>query len=291
MFIGAKIRVFYKVHSVYSIKNFRLSKKRNAEGTNVLYLRKNSSEKDMAKVDQDKMNGDVAQQPRPNRDAYKAMYAEDYPESDFEDKEARYGQMINDRKQLRSYRESGARLNGMLDKNRWLARVLQELASNPDMNPIEVIAESGIDISEAMQDEETRKKVADKLAQYQQKQLDDEGEQATRQKNLENSANALKSLGLSEEETNDLYMYFFSDIVDNALSGIVSPETWQMLVKAKNYDADIKAAKEQSAMQARNEKMTNKVKDFGQQMPPTLSQGTGQKTATKKAPGFFDDIM
>ena len=90
------------------------------------------------------------EQPRPNRDAYKKMFAEDYPDMDFEDKETRYGQMLNDRNQLRNYRESGKQLNSMLDKNRWLAQVLQELANNPDMNPLEAIAQSGIDINEAM---------------------------------------------------------------------------------------------------------------------------------------------
>ena len=34
-------------------------------------------------------------QPRPNRDAYKKAFSEDYPDMDFEDKEARYGRMLN----------------------------------------------------------------------------------------------------------------------------------------------------------------------------------------------------
>ena len=119
----------------------------------------------------------ATEQPRPNRDAYKKAFAEDYPDMDFEDKEARYGKMLDDRNQLRKYRDSGNQLNGILDKNRWLAVVLQELANNPETNPIEVMAQSGIDINEVMKDEETRQKVSDKLAAYQQKQLDDEGEQ------------------------------------------------------------------------------------------------------------------
>lgn len=232
------------------------------------------------------------EQPRPNRDAYKKMFAEDYPDMDFEDKETRYGQMLNDRNQLRNYRESGKQLNSMLDKNRWLAQVLQELANNPDMNPLEAIAQSGIDINEAMKDDETRQKVADKLAEYQQKQIEDEMENEQRTKNLENSARALQSIGVTNEEASDMWASFFTDIVDQALMGIVTAETWQMLMKAKNYDADIKTAKEQSAMMARNEKMQNNVKNFSQNLPPSLGQGTNQ-TATARKPkgGFFDDIM
>lgn len=248
----------------------------------------------MAEVKKKTETGGMAaqEQPRPNRDAYKKMFAEDYPDMDFEDKEARYGQMLNDRNQLRNYRESGKQLNSMLDKNRWLAQVLQELANNPDINPLEAIAKSGIDINEAMKDDETRQKVADKLAEYQQKQLEDERENEQRTRNLENSAKALQSIGVTNEEASELWASFFSDIVDQALMGVVTAETWQMLMKAKNYDADIKTAKEQSAMMARNEKMQNNVKNFSQNLPPSLGQGTNQ-TATARKPkgGFFDDIM
>ena len=233
----------------------------------------------------------ATEQPRPNRDAYKKAFAEDYPDMDFEDKEARYGKMLDDRNQLRKYRDSGNQLNGILDKNRWLAVVLQELANNPDTNPIEVMAQSGIDINEVMKDDEARQKVSDKLAAYQQKQLDDEKENDTRVANLENSAKALQSLGLSEEEATKMWESFFTDIVDQALMGIVSPETWSMLMKAKNYDADIKDAREKAAMQARNEKMQNNVKDFKQNLPPTLSQATNQTaTPKKKKGGFFSGL-
>lgn len=234
---------------------------------------------------------EAEQPPRPNRDAYKQAFAEDYPDMDFEDKEARYSKMLDDRNQLRNYRESGRQLNDMLNKNRWLAQVLQELANNPDTNPIEVMAQSGIDINEVMKDDETRQKVSDKLAAYQQKQLEDEQENETREKNLENSAKALQSLGLSVEEASEMWNSFFADIVDQALMGIVSPETWTMLTKAKNYDADIKDASEKAAMKARNEKMQNNVKDYKQNLPPTLSQATAQTaTPRKRKGGFFSGL-
>ena len=60
----------------------------------------------------------------PNRDAYKAAFGEDYPDVDFENKEERYGKMVEDRKKLKSYRESGQRLNDTFSKNRWLAAMM-----------------------------------------------------------------------------------------------------------------------------------------------------------------------
>ena len=50
-----------------------------------------------------------------------------------------------------------------------------------------------------------------------------------------------------------------------------------------NYDTDIKNAREESAMQARNEKFENKVKSFDEgKVPPSFSQGSGQRVAPKK---------
>ena len=97
---------------------------------------------------------------------------------------------------------------------------------------------------------------------------------------------------MSEEEATNLWNSFFSDIVDQALMGVVTAETWNMLMKAKNYDADIKTAKEEAAMRARNEKLQNNVKDWGNKLPPSLSQATNQTASPKrKKGGLFDNVI
>ena len=58
---------------------------------------------------------------RPNRDAYQKMFAEDYPDVNFDDKEARYGKMLEDRKRYKQLSESGRKLSGTLGKHRWMA--------------------------------------------------------------------------------------------------------------------------------------------------------------------------
>lgn len=231
-------------------------------------------------------------QPRPNRDAYKKAFSEDYPDMDFEDKEARYGRMLEDRNSLRSYRKSGSALNGMFEKQRWLAAMVSDLMDNPDLNPIEWLADNGIDLQEVMNDEETRKKVGDKIAEHQKKVIEDEKENDQRQKNLEQSWQNLAQTGVDEEKAMDMWNKFFTDIVDPALRGEVTTDTWRAVQKAANYDSDIAAAREEAGMQARNEKMENKVKKFDAPMPPTLSQGQGQQTTQpKKRGGFFDELQ
>ena len=230
---------------------------------------------------QEKINN-TQQTPRPKRDAYKQMFNEDYPDLDFEDKEARYEQMARDRNTLRSYKKSGEALNNVFENNRWLAAMVQDLASNPDTNPIEWMADNGIDINEVMNDESVRGKITEKIATFQQKQLEDEQEDEQRKKNFAKSAKALQSLGLSEEQNMQMWSDFYSNIIDPALRGEVTEETWRMIQKANNYDNDIQQAREQSAMQARNEKIRNSVKQFDPPMPPTLSQQGGQNASAKK---------
>ena len=92
---------------------------------------------------------------------------------------------------------------------------------------------------------------------------------------------------MSDDEATELWNSFFTDIVDQALMGVVTAETWNMLMKAKNYDADIKTAKEEAAMRARNEKLQNNVKDWGQNLPPSLSQATNQAASAKRKRGSF----
>lgn len=230
---------------------------------------------------QEKINN-TQQTPRPKRDAYKQMFNEDYPDLDFEDKEARYEQMARDRNTLRSYKKSGEALNNVFENNRWLAAMVQDLASNPDTNPIEWMADNGIDINEVMSDENVRGKITEKIATFQQKQLEDEQEDEQRKKNFAKSAKALQSLGLSEEQNMQMWSDFYSNIIDPALRGEVTEETWRMIQKANNYDNDIQQAREQSAMQARNEKIRNSVKQFDTPMPPTLSQQGGQNASAKK---------
>ena len=93
---------------------------------------------------------------RPNRAAYAKMFAEDNPDVDFEDKEARYGRMAEERENYRALSKSGKGLSEALDKNRWLGAMFQDLAQNPEKDPISWMYDNGIDVQKAMEDEEYR---------------------------------------------------------------------------------------------------------------------------------------
>ena len=214
---------------------------------------------------------------RPNRDKYASMFAEDNPDVDFEDKEARYGRMAEERESLRSMRESGKKLSGILDKHRWVGAMLMD----EEENPLVWMAKNGIDIKAALEDPEVMAQVTDGFNNWQQKQVDGEAAEKAQEAAIDESLNALASVqkeyGLSDEQFDRMWEHFWDDVFAPAFKGEVSKDTWVGLMHAMNYDSDMANAREEAAMQARNEKHANKVKNFDEmQVPPSFSQGRGQ---------------
>ena len=97
---------------------------------------------------------------------------------------------------------------------------------------------------------------------------------------------------MSDDECLQLVDDFFENVIGNAAKGIVSKETWEAYLKARNYDADIASAREQASAQALNSRIQNPKKEFDDEgMPPTLSTGgagAGEPQGKKKS-SFFSD--
>lgn len=234
---------------------------------------------------------------RPNRTAFSKRFSKRHSDVDFEDKEARYAAMNDDADTLGRYEESGQALSKMLDNNKWLAAMVLD-STKKGMHPFEWMASQGIDIKAALEDEELGKKVADQITEYQEKIAEQEKHGEQLMKNLQKSREALDKLGLSDDEANDLYGKVWGVIAD-AEEGNISSDTWKLFQNAYNYDSDISSARDEAAMQARNEKIQNKVRTSDSEgVPPSLSSsGAGNKPATPKAKKrssaseFFDGLM
>jgi hypothetical protein len=232
---------------------------------------------------------------RPNRDKYASMWAEDNPDVDFEDKEARYERMAQDRDELRNLRGSGKKLSGILDKHRWVGAMLMD----DEENPLVWMANNGIDVKAALEDPEVMQKVTDAFANWTQKQAEGEAAEAAKDEALAKSYETLEALqqemGFSDEQKNRMNEYFWDEVWLPAWRGEVSKDVWTAVMHALNYDQDIANAREEAAVQARNEKFTNKVKNFKQDnVPPSFSQRQGQSAPKPKKSGSmsmdFDDM-
>lgn len=239
-----------------------------------------------------------AQPARPNRDAYAAMWKEDNPDIDFEDKEARYGRMAEERSAYRGLRSSGKKLSESLNKHPWVAAMIQDVFNDErgELDPITWLYRNGIDVQKAMEDEAYRKGAVEGLKAWIAKQeagkANDEQMDENAYQSQQNLSDLAEELNLSNDQCNKMWNHLFNDVIAPGMNFEVSKDTWKMVLHAMNYDADIENARNEAAIQARNEKFSSKVKNFNdQQIPPSFSQGRSQKaTPSRKKEGFFDDL-
>ena len=229
---------------------------------------------------------------RPNRKAFSDRFKKRHADIDFEDKEARYAAMNDDADTLERYEESGKALSKVFDKHKWLAALAMDLEKNPDDNPFDAMARLGIDVKTLLDDPEGGKKLAEILAKHN----EDVAEQnAAADRNFANMQKSYERLmNLYPDEVDDMWKQIY-EIHDQVESGDIPDDVWKMLHNANNYDSDISSARDEAAMQARNEKIQNKVRSSASEgIPPSLSSsGAGNKPAKKKTEpksGFFEGI-
>lgn len=229
---------------------------------------------------------------RPNRTAFSKRFSNRHSDIDFEDKEARYAAMNDDADLLGRYEESGKALSKVFDKHKWLAALAMDMEKNPDDNPFDAMARMGIDVKTLLDDPEGGKKLAEILAKHN----EDVAEQNEATEKV--TANMRKSLErlmkLYPDDAQDMWSQIY-EIHDKVESGDISDDIWKMLHNANNYDSDISSARDEAAMQARNEKIQNKVRSSANEgIPPSLSSsGAGNKPAKKEKKsksGFFEGI-
>lgn len=227
---------------------------------------------------------------RPNRTAFSKRFSNRHSDIDFEDKEARYAAMNDDADLLGRYEQSGKALSKVFDKHKWLAALAMDMEKNSDDNPFDAMARLGIDVKTLIDDPEGGKKLAEILAKHN-KDVAEQNEAAEKV-----NANMRKSLErlmeLYPDDAQDMWSQIY-EIHDKVGSGDISDDIWKMLHNANNYDSDITSARDEAAMQARNEKIQNKVRSSSTEgIPPSLSSsGAGNKPAKKqKRESFFDDI-
>ena len=223
----------------------------------------------------------VIPEARPMRDKFAERYKKRHPDNDFENKEERYGTLGKDADKLDSYDKTGAELGKLFDKHPFLSAMTADLADNPDLDPITWMAKNGIDINEALMNDDYKATIAEKIKEYQDEREGYKNEEKETQDNMTKSAHVLEARGYDNERNNKLWTKFF-EILADADKGIITDDTWAMLDKADRYDDDVKEAREEGAMSARNERIANKVKKPEEPIPPSLNTGSGKVQSKKK---------
>lgn len=215
--------------------------------------------------------------------------ANKYPDKDFTDEEALFGQINDDYddydSKISGYKDTEDKLTNMFTSDPRSAALLHSWSKGDD--PIMfILREFGTDIKDALDDPARQEEIAaankeflDRVAKSQ--KLDEEY-----QTNLQNSLQQLEKLqqekGLSDEQIDDA-MEFLVNIVKNGVMGLFTPESIEMALKAVNHDADVAAADHEAEVRGRNAKIDEKLR--------TRKAGDGTATLDGKNAGATDRPM
>ncbi len=190
-----------------------------------------------------------------------------YPDKTYDDDESLFGQINDDYdeydKQLATSQEHEKAFSDMFYQNPKAARLMMEWKDGKDPVASLVRIYGKEDILGAIDDpeklaaiEEANKEFAEKLAKS------DEYE-AQYNKNFPESAQAVDAWaeqnGISDETVNEIGETL-AQICGDFILGKFTPETFEMIMKAKNYDTDVEQAQAEGEVAGRNAKIEEKLR-------------------------------
>lgn len=195
------------------------------------------------------------------RDQMGARLKQKYPDKEYADDEALFGQINDDYDdydaQLSGYKERESRLTDMLTKDPHSAQFITDMAKGKDPW-VSLINRIGIDgVKEMLEDPAKMEEFAASNKEYVDRLAKQKGLEEEWSKNMQQTLAMLEQkqqeLGLSEEQI-DAAADWIKEVVNDAVIGIIKPETIDMALKAINHDADVATASEEGEVRGKNAK-------------------------------------
>ena len=235
-------------------------------------------------------------QVKSRRDQFGERLKKKYPDREYADDEALFGQINDDYdeydSQLSGYKERESKLTDMFTRDPQSAQFITDMAQGKDPWA-SLINRIGIDGVKEMLDDpakmeefsKSNKEYVDRMAK--QKGLEEEWE-----KNMKTTLAMLEQkkqeLGLTDEQI-DQAADLIKEITNDAVIGIIKPETIDMVLKAINHDADIAAASEEGEIRGKNAKAGAKLrKPKRGDGTPTLAGANNAPAPSRQKGSIFD---
>lgn len=190
-----------------------------------------------------------------------------YPDKDFSDEEAFYGQISDDYddydKQLSGYQEREKALTDMFANDPRSANFLMNW-KNGEHPMTAFIREYGIDgVKEIVENEERAEEFANANKEFLERVAKEKELTEQYNKNLEGSLKTLEEKqaadGLTDEQIDEA-MNLLNGIIRDGLLGKYTPESIDMAIKAINHDADVSNAAEEAEVRGKNAKIEAKLR-------------------------------
>lgn len=218
-----------------------------------------------------------------------------YPDREFADDEAMYGQAGEDydayENELSGYRERESKLEELFAKDPKNAQFLADMAAGKDPW-IVVIERLGTDgITELLNDPEKKAAYEEANKRYAERLAKEKEIEAEYDRNMEESQRVREELdAIHGVEAVDAALGVIDQMTKDAIMGKVTKEAVEMAMKIVNRDADLANARSEGEIAGRNAKIEERMRrqQTGDGMPQ-MGGATAPAPAPKKR-GFFDDL-
>lgn len=228
-------------------------------------------------------------QVKSNRERYSERLKARYPDKEFTDDEALFGQINDDYdnydNELKGYQEREKSLSDLFSSDPKSAAFLMDWRNGED--PIAgMIRRYGDDFKAALEDPEKQEALAAASKEYTERIAMEKGYEEQYQKNIAETLATIESLqkeeGIEDNEIDDI-ITFLTNIMKEAVLGKYSKESIIMARKAINHDADVAIADREGEVRGKNTKIEEKLRK-NNKSDGTANLSGKNNTTTKPMP-------
>jgi len=232
--------------------------------------------------------------PKSKREAYVERLKTKYPDRQYDDDEALFGQAGDDydeyEKRIGDYAANEAKLEEIFRKDPKNAQWLADMAAG--RNPyIVMIENNGLEaLTNLMNDPAMRAEVDAADRKYAERLAREKELQAEYDRNAEESAQTVEQLNAQYgEEVVDAALGVIDQMTKDAIMGKVTREALEMALKVVRHDVEVENARSEGVLAGKNAKIEEKLRtqQGGDGLP---AMGGSSATPTPKKKGFFDDL-
>lgn len=235
-------------------------------------------------------------QVRSGRDQLGERLKKKYPDREYADDEALFGQINDDYDEydnkLSGYEERERRLTDVFSRDPHSAQFLTDMAQGKDPWA-SLINRIGIDgVKEMLEDPSKVDEFAASNKEYVERMAKQKGLVEEWNRNMKATLSMLEEkqseLGLTDEQV-DAAADWIKEVTNDAVIGIIKPETIDMALKAINHDADMAAAGEEGEIRGRNAKAEAQLrKPKRGDGTPTLAGANNAPAPSRQEGSIFD---
>lgn len=219
-----------------------------------------------------------------------------YPDKEFADDEAMYGQISDDYddydNQLNTYRDHEEKLANMFNSDPRSAQFLSNWQHGEDP-AVALMRMYGEEIRERLDDPEYQEQLAAANKEYVERVAKSQELEEQYKTNIEETKAAVDQFqqenGLSDEQVDEA-MEFLQGIFQDAIVGKFSRESMEMALKAINHDEDVATADADAEVRGRNAKIEERLRKRNDSDGIASLAGSNKQVNTPRAQNSIFDV-